>query len=75
MNFSTSTLPFIGSVWLLVSFRIFIFRSVMISLLMFGLFLFFYLFLAVFRKATDSARLFLKLNDKTFALFQGRAFI
>jgi hypothetical protein len=42
---------------------------------MFGLFLFFYLFLAVFRKATDSAHLFLKLNDKTFALFQGRAFI
>jgi hypothetical protein len=38
---------------------------------MFGLFLFFYLFLAVFRKATDSAHLFLKLNDKTFALFQG----
>lgn len=75
MNFSTSTIQFIGSVWLLVSFRIFIFWSVMISLLMFGLFLFFYLFLAVFRKATDSARLFLKLNDKTFALFQGRAFI
>lgn len=75
MNFSTSKLPFIGSVWLLVSFRIFISRSVMISLLMFELFLFFYLFQAVFRKATDSARLFVKLNDKTFALFQGRVFI
>ncbi len=75
MKFFTSKLPFIGSVWLLVSFRIFISRSAMISLLMFGLFLFFYLFHAVFRKATDSARLFVKLNDKTFALFQGRAFI
>ncbi len=75
MKFSTSKLPFIGSVWLLVSFRIFIFRSVMISLQMFGLFLFFYLFHAVFRKATDSVRLFLKLNGKSFAPFQGGAFI